>query len=144
VKTGREVVAAFARPRPLSHFSLLTSHFRQLYRFIDWLLRLPPELDSRVWLQIKAIEEEQRMTYITTAQRYERAEGVREGVAEGQRRGLLQGIELGLRTKFGAPGVALLAEIAPIEDAARLASIMERILVAATLDEVRAVYAPGA
>ena len=45
----------------------------RLYRFIDWLLRLPDELETATWLEIKAIQEEQEMAYITTAERYGRA-----------------------------------------------------------------------
>jgi hypothetical protein len=35
-----------------------------LYRFIDWLLQLPEELEAQVWQQIVQYEEAQHVTYI--------------------------------------------------------------------------------
>ncbi|MCU0493476.1 MAG: DUF4351 domain-containing protein [Chloroflexaceae bacterium] len=51
-----------------------------LYRFIDWLLALPPEIDAAVWHQIKTYEETQKMPYITTAERV----GIQQGLAQGR------------------------------------------------------------
>lgn len=49
-----------------------------LYAFIDWLLALPIELEQQVWDTIKDFEEEQGMSYITTAERVGRSAGQRE------------------------------------------------------------------
>jgi hypothetical protein len=49
-----------------------------LYAFIDWLLALPADLEQQVWETIKGFEEEQGMSYITTAERIGRTEGQRE------------------------------------------------------------------
>lgn len=49
-----------------------------LYAFIDWLLALPADLEQQVWETIKGFEEEQGMSYITTAERVGRAAGQRE------------------------------------------------------------------
>jgi hypothetical protein len=117
---------------------------QRLYRFIDWLLQLPEDLETVTWLEIKAMQEEQEMTYVTTAERYGRSEGLREGRSEGLIEGLIeglqQGIVLALKIKFGLVGSALTSEIREIRDPALLRSIMERIETAATVDEVRATY----
>jgi hypothetical protein len=104
----------------------------RLYRFIDWLLRLPDDLETATWLEIKAIQEEQEMTYITTAERYGREAGMTDGLHEG--------IALALKIKFGPEGGVLASEIQKIRDLALLHSIMERIATAATPEEVRAIY----
>jgi hypothetical protein len=108
----------------------------RLYRFIDWLLRLPEGLDTETWLEIKAIEEEYAMTYVTTAERYGRAMGKAEGLVEG----LQTGIALALEGKFGESGSALVSEIQQIDDAMRLQTILSRIITAETVAEVRAAY----
>lgn len=58
-----------------------------LYRFIDWLLRLPDDLDTMVWQQIKDFEEEEQMTYISTAEKI----GMQQGLLQGLQQGKLEG-----------------------------------------------------
>jgi hypothetical protein len=106
-----------------------------LYRFLDWLLRLPAALDRQVWQTIRQYEEEQHMTYITTAERI--------GMEQGRREGLLEGIALGLRLKFGAAGQALMDEIGQIDDPALVQAIFDRIETATTIEEIRQVYEPA-
>jgi hypothetical protein len=53
---------------------------------------------------------------------------------------LLAGIELALDLKFGAEGLALLAEIQHIREVAVLQAIRDHIKAAITPDELRAVY----
>ena len=52
-------------------------------------------------------------------------------------RGLLSGIRLALKLKFGMAGVALMSEIAQIEDVDALQTILDGIGLAATSDELR-------
>jgi predicted transposase YdaD len=113
----------------------------RLYRFIDWLLRLPEELETATWLEIKAMQEEQAMTYITTAERYGREAGRAEGRVEGRVEGLVEAVATALQARFAATGLTLLPEIRQIDDPAMLQAILTRTITATTVDEVRAVYA---
>jgi hypothetical protein len=61
----------------------------------------------------------------------------------GLRQGLLTGIQLGLKLKFGLAGVALMTEIAQIDDVALLQTISGAIELADTPDQVRALYRGG-
>jgi len=105
-----------------------------LYRFLDWLLRLPADLDDQVWETIRQYEEEQHMTYITTAERV--------GIQRGRIEGLLDGIALALEIKFGTAGIDLMPEIRQIDDLTVIQAIYERIKSAATPAEVQQVYTP--
>lgn len=107
-----------------------------LYRFIDWLLRLPDALDRQVWQAIKAYEEEQQMTYITTAERIGRAEGRAEG--------LQAGIAAVLDVRFGASSAVIQREIESVQDVAVLEQLLVLARTAATAEELRAIYAPDA
>jgi hypothetical protein len=106
----------------------------RLYRFIDWLLRLPEALEATTWQQIRAFEEEQNMTYITTAERI----GHSMGLAEGRIEGLREAIALTLTTRFGAASEPLLPALQQVNNPDTLHALFTRILGSATLDDVRA------
>ncbi len=54
-----------------------------LFEFIDWVMSLPKELDKIFWVEIREIEEEEKMEYISSVQRIGREEGLEEGFQEG-------------------------------------------------------------
>jgi hypothetical protein len=123
-----------------------------LFRFVDWLMALPPELERRFRAELEAFEQEQTMPYITSVERIGREEGREEGLQagreeglqvgreEGMREGLLAGIELALRIKFGSAGQELVPEIRQIIDLTTIRAIHDRIEAAQTIDDVRRVY----
>ncbi len=63
---------------------------RRLYVFIDWVLGLPEHLDRQYNESIKAWEEEIKVSYVTTAERLGRQDGVQEGVQLGEGAMLLE------------------------------------------------------
>ena len=46
-----------------------------LFRFIDWIMRLPDGLDKGLWEEISRIEEERSMPYVTSTDVASRVEG---------------------------------------------------------------------
>ena len=70
-----------------------------LFRFIDWLLALPAELEAHVRQAVYQIEEERKMPYITSVERFGREQGRSEGKREAARRLV--------RARFGAVPEAL-------------------------------------
>ncbi len=64
-----------------------------LFRFIDWVLHLPKELDIRLQEEIVAFEESKKMPYISSIERIGEERGLQKGQA-----GLL--IEM-LQERFG-------------------------------------------
>ena len=102
-----------------------------LYRFIDWLLRLPAALEQQLWRELQRFEEERAMPYITSAERFGRAEVLAE--LEQGRAEILAGLEqvqaeaLAERERAQAEALAERGRIAAERE--RLAAEREQILV---------------
>ena len=64
-----------------------------LFRFIDWLMSLPKNLEQEFWREIRQLEEETRMPYITSVERL----GIEQGM---QREGATLVLRL-LNRRFG-------------------------------------------
>jgi Domain of unknown function (DUF4351) len=54
-----------------------------LYRFLDWVLTLPPELEAAYQQDLKTYEEENNMAYISSIERTGEARGEERGIAKG-------------------------------------------------------------
>jgi hypothetical protein len=125
---------------------------RQLFRFIDWIMALPEELDREFWTKVQTLEEEKRMPYITSIERlgHQRGleegakkgleEGAKKGLKEGVKEGLLEAIRMALELHFGAEGLALLPEVQALEDQALIRRIHEALVRGASLEEVRQIW----
>ncbi|MFN8513081.1 MAG: cytosolic protein [Chloroflexia bacterium] len=133
----RRAVFKFNLTRRLYRLGHSRDEVVRLHRFIDWLLRLPPELEDRVMQQIKGFEEEQAVSYMSYPERVGHAQGVIEGRAEGW----IESIATALEVKFGAAGLVLIPEIRQIVEPDRLRVILARCMTASSPEEVRAVYA---
>ncbi len=66
-----------------------------LFHFVDWLLRLPDNLEQRFKQQIEQLEVQTQMRYITSIERIAREEGRVEGREEGRVEGREEGREEG-------------------------------------------------
>lgn len=84
----------------------------KVYKFVDWIMTLPKELNKEIHAAVKSIEEAQKMPYITTAEQIGREEG------------LAQGIAVVLEIKFGEAGQRLSKRAHEIEDWEKLQKIM--------------------
>ena len=106
---------------------------RQLFRVIDWLLDLPPELQQGFHDDIHQWEEEKRMPYVTSFERY----GMAKGRKEGREEGIRESIAAILATRFGASGKRLMPRIRAIHGAAELRALLKASVAAETLREIR-------
>ena len=61
----------------------------ELFRFIDWIMRLPAELDERLWSKIQTFEETKNMAYVSSIERI----GLRKGIEKGIQQGIQQGLQ---------------------------------------------------
>jgi hypothetical protein len=132
---------------------------RELFRFIDWIMDLPPTQERRFWREIKAHQQEKHMPFVTIAERVGREEGRKEGrkegleegrkegLEEGQEQGflegILKGIEACLKMRFGVEGLELMPEVREIQDHELLRKILDAIVTAASTDELRRLWNRG-
>ena len=107
------------------------AQIQTLFRALDWLLRLPAPLETRLKEAIEATEEAKRMPYVTSWEEmgFERgkteglaagkaeglAAGKAEGLAAGKAEGLVQGALLLLRQRLGTVPNELSACIAGLQ-----------------------------
>jgi hypothetical protein len=102
---------------------------RQLFRLIDWIMDLPPELQRDFRERIFEWEEEQRMPYVTSIERLAREEARLETLQET--------IATTLKIRFGTPGKRLVARVRKISDLNQLQALFRTILKTDSLTEVR-------
>ena len=77
-----------------------------LFRLVDWLLRLPPELKQEFKTSLRRIEEERNMKYVSSIEEMGREEGLKEGLEKGRQQGAREAalaalVEI-LETRFGS------------------------------------------
>jgi hypothetical protein len=66
-----------------------------LYKVVDWLMRLPPELEHELQERIGRLEKERGMAWISSAERIGMEKGLKQGLKEGLEKGLEKGREEG-------------------------------------------------
>ena len=105
---------------------------RELFRLMDWLMVLPPPLETVFWQDMDKFQEERRMPYITSIERL----GMRGECAAASKRCC--------DVRFGAEGLKLMPEIREIHEEEKLEAILQSLETAPSLDEVRRLWAPPA
>ena len=68
-----------------------------LFKVLDWMMRLPKDLDAQLWQNLETLEEETHMTYISSVERIGMEKGLEKGLQQGIEKGLEQGIEQGMQ-----------------------------------------------
>ena len=113
------------------------------FAVLDWMMRLPEELETELWHDIESIEGERKVKYVTSVERLAIKRGIEQGLEQGLARGRMEGRAEGiavllsrqLNRRFGPLSAATtdrLAKAAPDQ----LERWAERVLDAATLDDV--------
>ncbi len=69
----------------------------EIYRFIDWLMVLPDELNQQFDDDMMTYEQEIKMPYITTTERAGIKKGMQLGFIEGEQRGIQKGMQKGMQ-----------------------------------------------
>jgi len=108
-----------------------------LFRFIDWLLVLPEELEKETRRQVAELEGVTPMPYVTSIERLAKA----EGKAEGLREGLLEAIDLGLELRFGKEALQVLPRVREIVELDRLRELKAALTRVASVTEFESLLA---
>jgi hypothetical protein len=123
----------------------------ELFGVLDWMMRLPEELETELWRDIEVIEGERQVKYVTSVERLAIKRGIEQGIEKGIVQGVEQGIEQGIERGLAQGRAAMLARLlhrrfgpltATINDRLAQASAeqldlwAERVLDADSLDEV--------
>jgi hypothetical protein len=82
--------------RSLYEYGYTADQVRGIFRFIDWLMRLPEGLEQNLRRELVEYEAEKSMPYITSIERLAIQDGVERGLQQGLEQGLQQGLEQGL------------------------------------------------
>ena len=69
-----------------------------IFNFIDWVMKLPPELEEQFSVELETYEQERKMPYVTSIERRGIEKGRQEGWQEAESNTLL----MILRKRFGA------------------------------------------
>jgi len=73
----------------------------ELFRFIDWLLILPQDLDKQFIEELRIIEEEKRMPFVTSVERIGIEKGIQEGIRLGSLKEAQEMVIEALKARFG-------------------------------------------
>ncbi|MBK1621844.1 hypothetical protein CKO42_26420 [Lamprobacter modestohalophilus] len=104
----------------------------ELFRLIDWMIRLPKALEADFRQTLYAYEEQQRMPYVTTVEQAGIEKGVQLGVQQGEAHILLRLVN----KKFGAEAVAHYRTRIESAEPEQLEAWSERILSAETPETI--------
>jgi hypothetical protein len=103
----------------------------ELFRFIDWVLRLPKALEDPFWAELSAYEETRHMPYITSVERI----GFKKGIEQGLQQGEALVLKRLLTRRFGPLPEEVENKLAQA-DRSQLESWADRVLDAKSLEEV--------
>jgi hypothetical protein len=96
-----------------------------LFKFIDWLMSLPTELEQEFQQELNQYEEEKRMPYITSVERM----GMEKGMIQKARESVIDALEI----RFENVPSELVDEISQIQDTSLLKNLLRQAI---TLDSI--------
>jgi hypothetical protein len=140
--TRRDPTARFGSKtwlvRALYDLGLDRQDILELFRFIDWLLVLPEELERSFRAELQSWEEERMKPYITSIERLGREDGLKEGIQRGRQEGLQQGLLAVLEARFDEVPQEIVDKVRTIEDSARLEALHREAVNAGSIAEFAA------
>lgn len=112
----------------------------RLFRLIEKMMTLPPVPQTLYRREMEQFEKEKQMPFITPLEQT----WLEEGIAKGLLLGRLDTIRLGLKLRFGQPGLDLLPRVRAVTELATLDAIVQAIETAPNLDAIRQLLPPEA
>ncbi|WP_017306546.1 hypothetical protein [Spirulina subsalsa] len=110
----------------------------ELFRLIDWMMSLPEQFQSGFQREIVRFEEESKMPYITSIERFAREEGLQQGIEQGLQQGVLQkgreAILEVLEVRFSSVSETLVELLNQVQEKAILSSLLRQSITVESLD----------
>ncbi len=107
------------------------THMRHLFRFLDWAVRLPENIDDQLHVELAKSEEGKKMTYITSFERY----GIRKGMEQGRLNNARESVIDVLEVRFGAVHASIRDAVHEINDLSVCKQLLQEAIRATSLDE---------
>ena len=122
------------------------SQVLELFRFLDWMMVLPEELEDSFRERLNLYEEEKKMPYVTSVERLSKQEGIREGKQEGIHEGALkiayENLITVIETRFATTILQsrnrfdqLRAKLKSVKDVVFLKRLLKKALIAPSWEE---------
>jgi len=107
----------------------------RLFKFIDWLMVLPPALTQAFKTEVRQYEEAKKVQYVTSIERLAITEGIGQGVLQNAQENTIEALEI----RFGAVPTSIVEAIEEIQDPAKLKTLHRQAIVTHSLAEFQAV-----
>lgn len=82
-----------------------------LFFVIDWMMQLPEALKKQLWQNLSNLEQEKKMTYVSSVERIGIEKGLQQGMQQGMQQGEALALQKLLTKRFGAVVAATTAQI---------------------------------
>jgi flagellar biosynthesis/type III secretory pathway protein FliH len=140
---GSKLITKIALTRQLYQHGWSREDVLNIHRFLDFVLVLPPALDLNYVNELKNIEQELQVEYITSVERVGIEKGLQQGLQQGMQQGMQQGIQQGemtillrqLEQKFKEVPAVYREQVQNLDSEALL-RVATRLLECQSLDEL--------
>jgi hypothetical protein len=106
-----------------------------IYKFIDWIMRLPDEEEAKLYEETKTIEKTTAMPYITTAERIGLKKGIEQTLPT-----IHQAFATIIKIKFGEAGGSLSERIHQVRSLDALQQLMAQLEGAHSLSDAEKIF----
>jgi len=109
--------------------------FADLFRFIDIMMRLPPNLEEACHEEIQRYEEERKMPLVSPFEKRAMAKGRQQGLLQGAVQTAREAVEEAMKLRFRDAPASLIEWVKQIDDPAVLKNLLRKAITAASLAE---------
>jgi hypothetical protein len=108
----------------------------ELFRVIDWMIRLPDALERQFLESVYQLEESKKMPYVTSAERFGIEKGIQQGMQQGMQQGEANMLLRQITRKYGVDVATAYREQVEKADTDTLLEWSERLLFAEKIEDI--------
>lgn len=109
----------------------------ELFRFIDWLMVLPEEVDTIFWKELRKLEEDNKMPYVTSVERIGMKKGFEKGVKQGALQNAREMVLEVVSARFGIVTEDVAQMVQEIHTPATLKSLLQLAVKSENFDDFK-------